>query len=327
MQIPNTFNLKVQAEKYIPIHSEKELISALQEYHNPFVLGGGSNMLLTKNITQPVFHILLKGISTVKETDEYIWLKAQAGENWHQFVRYTLQQGYGGLENLSLIYGNVGTTPVQNIGAYGAEIKDVMTSCEAIDVRTLQKRVFSNADCCFGYRESIFKGEEKGHYIITAVTFKLTKRNHLLHTQYGAIEEVLRERHITTPTPQQLSEVVIAIRQRKLPNPAELGNCGSFFKNPILPKEKYIELQQLYPQIPSYKIDNFNVKVPAGWLIDTCGLKGYRVGDAGVHTEQALVLVNYGKATGKEILAVAQYVKDQVFEKFGIALEFEVNIF
>ena len=221
----------------------------------------------------------------------------------------------------------MGTTPVQNIGAYGVEIKDVMTSCEAIDVRTLQKRVFSNADCCFGYRESIFKGEEKGHYIITAVTFKLTKRNHLLHTQYGAIEEVLRERHITTPTPQQLSEVVIAIRQRKLPNPAEVGNCGSFFKNPILPKEKYIELQQQYPQIPSYKVDDLNVKVPAGWLIDTCGLKGYRVGDAGVHTEQALVLVNYGKATGKEILAVAHYVKDQVFEKFGVALEFEVNIF
>ena len=202
-----------------------------------------------------------------------------------------------------------------------------MTSCEAIDVRTLQKRVFSNADCCFGYRESIFKGEEKGHYIITAVTFKLTKRNHLLHTQYGAIEEVLRERHITTPTPQQLSEVVIAIRQRKLPNPTEVGNCGSFFKNPILPKEKYIELQQLYPQIPSYKVDDLNVKVPAGWLIETCGLKGYRVGDAGVHTQQALVLVNYGKATGKEILAVAHYVKDQVFEKFGVALEFEVNIF
>ena len=242
-------------------------------------------------------------------------------------MQYTLSKGYGGLENLSLIYGNVGTTPVQNIGAYGVEIKDVMTSCEAIDVRTLQKRVFSNADCCFGYRESIFKGEEKGHYIITAVTFKLTKRNHLLHTQYGAIEEVLHERHITTPTPQQLSEVVIAIRQRKLPNPAELGNCGSFFKNPILPKEKYIELQQLYPQIPSYKVDDFNVKVPAGWLIDTCGLKGHRVGDAGVHTQQALVLVNYGKATGKEILAVAHYVKDQVFEKFGVALEFEVNIF
>ena len=327
MLIPNTFNVEAEADILVDIHSEQALTEALRMYPNPFVLGGGSNMLITQKISQPVLHILLKGIEAQEETDDYVWIKAAAGENWHQFVQYTLSEGYGGLENLSLIYGNVGTTPVQNIGAYGVEIKDVMTSCEAIDVRTLQKRVFSNADCCFGYRESIFKGEEKGHYIITAVTFKLTKRNHLLHTQYGAIEEVLRERHITTPTPQQLSEVVIAIRQRKLPNPAEVGNCGSFFKNPILPKEKYIELQQLYSQIPSYKVDDLNVKVPAGWLIDTCGLKGYRVGDAGVHTEQALVLVNYGKATGKEILAVAHYVKDQVFEKFGVALEFEVNIF
>lgn len=327
MLIPNTFNVEAEADILVDIHSEQALIEALRMYPNPFVLGGGSNMLITQKISQPVLHILLKGIEEQEETDDYVWIKAAAGENWHQFVQYTLSKGYGGLENLSLIYGNVGTTPVQNIGAYGVEIKDVMTSCEAIDVRTLQKRVFSNADCCFGYRESIFKGEEKGHYIITAVTFKLTKRNHLLHTQYGAIEEVLRERQITTPTPQQLSEVVIAIRQRKLPNPAEVGNCGSFFKNPILPKEKYIELQQQYPQIPSYKVDVLNVKVPAGWLIDTCGLKGYRVGDAGVHTQQALVLVNYGKATGKEILAVAHYVKDQVFEKFGIVLEFEVNIF
>ena len=327
MLIPNTFNVEAEADILVDIHSEQALIEALRMYPNPFVLGGGSNMLITQKISQPVLHILLKRIEVQEETDDYVWIKAAAGENWHQFVQYTLSKGYGGLENLSLIYGNVGTTPVQNIGAYGVEIKDVMTSCEAIDVRTLQKRVFSNADCCFGYRESIFKGEEKGHYIITAVTFKLTKRNHLLHTQYGAIEEVLRERHITTPTPQQLSEVVIAIRQRKLPNPAEVGNCGSFFKNPILPKEKYIELQQQYLQIPSYKVDDLNVKVPAGWLIDTCGLKGYRVGDAGVHTQQALVLVNYGKATGKEILAVAHYVKDQVFEKFGVALEFEVNIF
>ena len=327
MLIPNTFNVEAEADILVDIHSEQALIEALRMYPNPFVLGGGSNMLITQKISQPVLHILLKGIEVQEETDDYVWIKAAAGENWHQFVQYTLSKGYGGLENLSLIYGNVGTTPVQNIGAYGVEIKDVMTSCEAIDVRTLQKRVFSNADCCFGYRESIFKGEEKGHYIITAVIFKLTKRNPLLHTQYGAIEEVLRERHITIPTPQQLSEVVIAIRQRKLPNPAEVGNCGSFFKNPILPKEKYIELQQLYPQIPSYKVDDLNVKAPAGWLIDTCGLKGYRVGDAGVHTEQALVLVNYGKATGKEILAVAHYVKDQVFEKFGVALEFEVNIF
>ena len=179
MLIPNTFNVKAEADILVDIHSEQALTEALRMYPNPFVLGGGSNMLITQKISQPVLHILLKGIEVQEETDDYVLIKAAAGENWHQFVQYTLSKGYGGLENLSLIYGNVGTTPVQNIGAYGVEIKDLMTSCEAIDVRTLQKRVFSNADCCFGYRESIFKGEEKGHYIITAVTFKLTKRNHL----------------------------------------------------------------------------------------------------------------------------------------------------
>lgn len=228
MQIPNTFNINAKANIYLPIHSEEALVEALQQHKNPFVLGGGSNMLLTQDITQPVLHILLKGISILKENNDNVWIKAQAGENWHQFVQYTLSQGYGGLENLSLIYGNVGTTPVQNIGAYGVEIKDVMESCEAINIHTLQKRNFTNAECSFGYRESIFKGKEKGNYIITAVTFKLTKRNHLLHTEYGAIQQLLAERGLSSPTPKQLSEVIISIRQSKLPNPDTLGNCGSF---------------------------------------------------------------------------------------------------
>ena len=182
MLIPNTFNIAAEADILLSIDSEATLLAALQQYKNPFVLGCGSNMLLTQDIKAPVFHILLKGIEKVKETDTHIWLKAQAGENWHQFVLYTLQQGYGGLENLALIYGNVGTTPVQNIGAYGVEIKDVMESCEAINIHTLQKRVFTNEECAFGYRESVFKGKEKGNYIITAVTFKLTKKNQRLHT-------------------------------------------------------------------------------------------------------------------------------------------------
>jgi len=241
MQIPNTFNINAKANIYLPIHSEEALVEALQQHKNPFVLGGGSNMLLTQDITQPVLHILLKGISIVKENNDNVWIKAQAGENWHQFVQYTLTQGYGGLENLSLIYGNVGTTPIQNIGAYGVEIKDIMESCEAINVHTLQKRTFTNAECSFGYRESIFKGKEKGNYIITAVTFKLTKRNHLLHTEYGAIQQLLTERGLSSPTPKQLSEVIISIRQSKLPNPDTLGNCGSFFKNPIISKTNYEE--------------------------------------------------------------------------------------
>ena len=327
MQIPNTFNINAKANIYLPIHSEEALVEALQQYKNPFVLGGGSNMLLTQDITQPVLHILLKGISIVKENNDNVWIKAQAGENWHQFVQYTLSQGYGGLENLSLIYGNVGTTPVQNIGAYGVEIKDIMESCEAINVHTLQKRTFTNAECSFGYRESIFKGKEKGNYIISAVTFKLTKRNHLLHTEYGAIQQLLTERGLSSPTPKQLSEVIISIRQSKLPNPDTLGNCGSFFKNPIISKTNYEELKIQYPDIPSYPIDETQVKVPAGWLIDRAGLKGYRKRDAGVHNLQALVLVNYGKATGKEILAVAHYVQATVLKQFGITLEFEVNIF
>lgn len=327
MLIPNTFNIAAEADILLSIDSEATLLAALQQYKNPFVLGGGSNMLLTQDIKAPVFHILLKGIEKIKETDTHIWLKAQAGENWHQFVLYTLQQGYGGLENLALIYGNVGTTPVQNIGAYGVEIKDVMESCEAINIHTLQKRVFTNEECAFGYRESVFKGKEKGNYIITAVTFKLMKKNHRLHTTYGAIEQQLQQEGITQPTPSDVAKAVIAIRERKLPNPTQIGNSGSFFKNPIISKEAFVALQQKYSAIPHYPIDEQQVKVPAGWLIDTCGLKGYRKGDAGVHTEQALVLVNYGKATGKEVLAVAHYVREQVQQQFGILLEFEVNIF
>nr|WP_314558948.1 UDP-N-acetylmuramate dehydrogenase [uncultured Capnocytophaga sp.] len=327
MLIPNTFNIKAEADTYLAIRSERELIEALKQYSNPFVLGGGSNMLLTTDVTQPVFHILLKGITIVKETDDEVWLKAQAGENWHSFVMHTLELGYGGLENLALIYGNVGTAPVQNIGAYGVEIKDVMYSCEAINVHTQEKRIFTTDECDFAYRESVFKGKEKGNYIITSVTFKLSKHNHHLHTQYGAIQEKLAERGITQPTPKQVAEVVISIRESKLPNPAELGNSGSFFKNPIILTDEYQKLQQQYPDMPSYTIDITHTKVPAGWLIDRCGLKGYRQGDAGVHTHQALVLVNYGKATGQEVLALAHYVKEEVTKKFGITLEFEVNIF
>lgn len=327
MRIPNTFNVEAQANTYLPIYSEEKLLIALKQYTNPFVLGGGSNMLLTHNLDQPVFHILLKGITLEKETETYVWLKVQAGENWHRFVQYTLEQGYGGLENLSLIYGNVGAAPVQNIGAYGVELRDVMESCEAINIHTLQKRIFTNAECAFGYRESIFKGAEKGNYIITAVTFKLTKRNHLLHTQYGAIQQKLTDKGILSPTPQQVAAAVIEIRQSKLPNPSEIGNCGSFFKNPIILKTDYEKLFAQYPDLPSYPINEIQVKVPAGWLIEHCGLKGYRQGDAGVHAQQALVLVNYGKATGNDILAVAYYVKEIVQKQFSISLDFEVNIF
>ncbi|MFK8266307.1 UDP-N-acetylmuramate dehydrogenase [Capnocytophaga cynodegmi] len=323
----NTFNIDVQANDFIKIQTEEELINALQQFPNPFILGGGSNMLLTQNIEKPVFHIQLKGISIEKETEDFVWIKAQAGENWHKFVLHTLNQGFGGLENLSLIPGNVGTTPIQNIGAYGIEIKDVMENCEAIHVKTYKKKTFSNADCKFAYRESIFKNEEKDNYIITSVTFKLTKRNHVLHTEYGAIKDVLSQREIKNPTPKDISEAVIFIRESKLPDPKKIGNSGSFFKNPIVTKMKFKKLQEKYPKMPFYELNQEEVKIPAGWLIDTCKLKGYRKGDAGVHEKQALVLVNYGNATGSEIFEIAHFVKNKVKENFDIELEFEVNIF
>lgn len=327
MKIQNTFGIDAQADTYIEITSETILIEALKKFPNPFILGGGSNMLLTKNIENPVFHIQLKGISVEKETDDFVWVKAQAGENWHEFILYTLEKGWGGLENLSLIPGNVGTAPVQNIGAYGVEIKDVMDSCEAINIHTQQKHIFTNSQCKFAYRESIFKNEEKGRYIIVSVTFKLTKKNHILHTEYGVIQEVLLEKGITNPCPTDVSQAVISIRESKLPNPKEIGNSGSFFKNPIVKRTDFERIQKQFPKMPFYEVDAEHVKIPAGWLIDTCGLKGYRKGDAGVHQKQALVLVNYGKANGFEILELAHFVRDTVQKTFGILLEFEVNIF
>lgn len=323
----NTFGIDVKADTFIEIQSEDELKEALSQFKNVFILGGGSNMLLTKAIDRPILHISIKGISIEKETDDFVWIKAKAGENWHEFVMYALAQGFGGLENLALIPGNVGTTPVQNIGAYGIEIKDMMESCEAIHRKTLQKKSFTNADCQFAYRESVFKNKEKDNYIITSVTFKLTKKNHRLHLNYGAIASVLEEKSLTNPKPKDVAEAVISIRQSKLPNPKELGNSGSFFKNPIVETSVYESLKKQHPEMPGYVVDENHVKIPAGWLIDHCGLKGYRKGDAGVHKNQALVLVNYGNATGADIWQLAKYIQQQIVEKYGVSLSAEVNVF
>lgn len=326
-QVHNTFGFYIEAREYFSIHSEEELVEKLKTYSNPFVLGGGSNILLTKDIENPVFQIDIKGISVEKQDDDFVWVRANAGENWHHFVEYCLANDWGGLENLSLIPGNVGTTPIQNIGAYGVEIKDVMESCEAINVHSREKKIFTNAECKFAYRESVFKNEEKGNYIITSVIFKLTKRNHFLRTKYGAIEQILSEKGITNPTPAQISQVVVSIRKSKLPDPAQLGNSGSFFKNPIIQRSDFERIKEQYFNIPSYNIDHNWVKIPAAWLIETCGLKGYRKKDAGVHQHQPLVLVNYGKATGNDVLELAYFVRDCVLQKFNIRLEFEVNVF
>jgi UDP-N-acetylmuramate dehydrogenase len=324
----NTFGIEAKAKQFVAVHSIEDLNTILKEHQSEpkFILGGGSNMLLTQDIQALVIHIDLKGKKVLKENDDFVWVESQAGENWHEFVLWTIDQNFGGLENMSLIPGNVGTTPVQNIGAYGTEIKDTFVSCEAMTIATQVMKTFSKEDCHFGYRESIFKQEVKEQYIITSVVFKLTKRNHKINTSYGDITKELEKQNVTTPTLKDVSNAVIAIRQSKLPDPKELGNSGSFFKNPIITKEQYEKAQALHPEMPHYVVSETEVKVPAGWLIEKAGFKGKRFGDAGIHKNQALVLVNYGNATGQEILTVSKDIQATILREFGIVIEAEVNV-
>lgn len=325
----NTFGIDVKARKFIAVTSLEELKIVLQQNYAEelFLLGGGSNMLLTKDVEAAVVHLNLKGKVIKNETEDYVFVEAKAGENWHQFVLFTLEHNWGGLENLSLIPGNIGTAPIQNIGAYGVELKDTFYSCKTINIQTLEEKEFTADECNFGYRNSIFKNEVKGKYIITSVTFKLKKKDHPLHTKYGALDLALEEMGISKPTIQDVSNAVIKIRQQKLPDPKELGNSGSFFKNPVVSIQEFEELKNRFPEMPSYKVSESEVKIPAGWLIDTAGLKGFRDGDAGVHKNQALVLVNYGNASGAEIWALATKIQEKIYDLFNIKLEAEVNIF
>lgn len=325
----NTFGIDVQAKRFVQVNSIDELIQLIQTTPNQayFILSGGSNMLLTHDIEALVIKLNLKGIAIVAENDDHVIVEGSASEVWHDFVQWTLARDFGGLENLSLIPGHVGTTPIQNIGAYGVEIKDTMVSCKALNLKTLEIEEFTNAACQFDYRESIFKKEAKDQYIILSATYKLTKKNHILHTNYGVINKELETMGVTTPTIQDISHAVIAIRSSKLPNPAELGNSGSFFKNPIISNELFESLRTKYPTLPSYPVNDAFTKIPAGWLIETIGYKGYRIGDAGVHSKQALVLVNYGKAQGIEIKKLSETIQNEVFNIFNIHLEAEVNIF
>ncbi|MFM9988689.1 UDP-N-acetylmuramate dehydrogenase [Flavobacterium sp.] len=324
----NTFGIEAKAKQFVAIHSIPDLKAVLHE--NPtekkFILGGGSNMLLTQDINALVIHIDLKGKKIIKQDDDFVWVESQAGENWHEFVLWTINQNFGGLENMSLIPGNVGTTPVQNIGAYGTEIKDTFVSCEAINIATQEMKTFTNTECHFGYRESIFKHDVKDQFIITSVVFKLTKKDHKINISYGDIQLELANKNIETPSLIDVSNAVIAIRQSKLPDPKELGNSGSFFKNPILLKSEFEPIHKKFPEMKFYEISETEVKVPAGWLIEQAGFKGKRFGDAGIHKNQALVLVNYGNATGQEILNVSKNIQKTVFEMFGIHIEAEVNV-
>ncbi len=324
----NTFGIEAKARYFLEINSIAELEEALQlkKFNTPFVISGGSNMLLTKDIETLVLHINLKGIVIVSENEDSVILKVMAGENWHSLVLWTLERDYGGLENMSLIPGNTGTAPIQNIGAYGVEIKDSFESCEAMNMHDQQLQTFSKEACQFGYRNSFFKNEGKGKFIITSVNLRLTKKNHLLRTEYGAITEALKRNKVTEVTIKDISEAVIAIRQQKLPDPNVLGNSGSFFKNPIISEQAFQTFNAEYPRAPFYKVSDSEYKIPAGWLIEQCGFKGKRFGDAGVHKNQALVLVNYGAATGSELLALAERIMAAVFQQFQISIVPEVNI-
>lgn len=324
----NTFGIEAKANQFVAVHSLNELKFILENHKTDtkFILGGGSNMLLTQDINALVIHIDLKGKRIIKEDADFVWVESQAGEAWHEFVLWTIDQNFGGLENMSLIPGNVGTTPVQNIGAYGTEIKDTFVSCDAMNISTQEMKTFVNNECKFGYRESIFKNEVKDQYVITSVVYKLTKHNHKINISYGDITKELEKNNVVTPTLKDLSNAVIAIRQSKLPDPKELGNSGSFFKNPIISKDAFEKVHALHTDMPHYVISKTEVKVPAGWLIEQAGFKGKRFGDAGIHKNQALVLVNYGNATGKEILDVSKKIQDTIYKSFGIHIEAEVNV-
>ena len=325
----NTFGIECEARYFVSVNTIEELREALAlpKYLKKFLLGGGSNMLLTGPIDALVIHVNLKGISIENENQDHIHLCCMAGENWHDFVLHCIDNNYGGLENMSLIPGNVGTAPIQNIGAYGVELKDVFLKCDAIEIATFKEVSFTHQECNFGYRNSIFKTTHKGKYVITRVTFKLTKNNHKIQTQYGAINEHLSMNNITSPTIKQVSDAVIAIRQSKLPDPKKLGNSGSFFKNPVVDSKTFETFHTKFPEAPFYALANSEFKIPAGWLIEQAGFKAKRYGDAGVHKNQALVLVNYGNATGAQIWELALKIQQKVAKDFGITIEPEVNVF
>jgi len=323
----NTFGIDVNASQFAAINSVEDLKDVLNT--NPsdiLILGGGSNILLTKDVDALVLQINLKGIRVLSELENRVQIEVAAGENWHEFVCWCLKENFGGLENLSLIPGNVGTAPIQNIGAYGVELKDSFVSCEALHIQTKELKVFTKEDCNFGYRNSIFKQELKGQYIITSVVFELSSQNHILKTNYGAIESKLENTGIKTPTIQDVSKVVISIRNSKLPDPKIIGNSGSFFKNPVVSASKFQILQSQFQLIPHYNVSEDSIKIPAAWLIDTAGFKGKTFGNFGVHTKQALVLVNYGGASGKDILTLSLQIQKAVKLIFDIDLETEVNI-
>lgn len=325
----NTFGIDVSSKLFASVQTLEELRDVLRtpeaKSNELLFLGGGSNMLLKGDLNKFVIKLELNGIEVLEENLESVLVKSEAGVVWHQFVMYTLDKGWYGLENLSLIPGSVGASPIQNIGAYGVEIKDRFEYLEALNLETLEIERFNLSECNFGYRESVFKRDLKGKYVITSVVYRLSKSPQL-NTSYGIINQQLEEMGISDPTPKDVSNAVIAIRQSKLPDPKEIGNSGSFFKNPIVSISIAEKIKENYPNIPSYSVDDKHVKLAAGWLIEQAGWKGKQIDNYGVHKKQALVLVNYGGATGEEIYNLSSDIINSVNEKFGVKLEREVNI-
>jgi UDP-N-acetylmuramate dehydrogenase len=330
LQKLNTFAVNASAKYYADIKSTKDLVelSASQIYSEniKFILGGGSNILFTKDIECLVIKNSILGIEIINESESEIILKVGSGEDWHKLVCYCVNKGYGGIENLSLIPGSVGAAPLQNIGAYGVELADIFHSLEAFHLNKLESHSFNKGNCNFGYRESIFKNKLAGQYIITSVTLKLNK-NPKVNISYGNISDELNKLKIVKPSIKDVSNVVISIRERKLPDPKKIGNSGSFFKNPIISFSKFKSIERMYPNIAHYIIDDTNVKLAAGWLIDNAGWKGKTINNYGVHKNQALVLVNYGGASGKNINDLSNLIIKEIFDKYNVKLEKEVNVY
>jgi UDP-N-acetylmuramate dehydrogenase len=326
----NTFGIAVNARFFSKVSTAEELLELTQtpEFKNEkhLILGGGSNILFKSDFDGLIIKTELKGIEVIDESDEVVIIKVQSGELWHDLVLHCVNRQWGGIENLSLIPGTAGASPIQNIGAYGVELKDVLKEVEGIDLTTGEKLTFTNRECAFGYRDSIFKHQLKEKIFISSITLSLTKKNHLFNTSYGAIADTLKAMNVHEVSIQSISDAVIQIRKNKLPDPSQLGNAGSFFKNPVISFTHYQSLQKTFSTIPGYHSVNQEVKVPAGWLIEQCGWKGKRINHVGVHAHQALVIVNYDNATGEEIFDLAQQIISSVKQKFYITLTPEVNI-
>jgi UDP-N-acetylmuramate dehydrogenase len=325
----STMGVKSIAKQFISIDDINEIpdiINYIESTHSDFlILGGGSNILFANDFQGLVIRNQIKGIEILKESESHVILKIGAGENWHSLVEKCVENEWYGIENLALIPGTVGAAPIQNIGAYGAEIVNVFVELSAFDIPSKSFKTYSKRECRFGYRDSIFKNELKNQVLITSVTLRLAKHGEI-NASYGALKTHLDQNGIDTPNIHDVYNAVIEVRRSKLPDPDEIGNNGSFFKNPVIPVFHYDELKQEYPEMPSYPVTEHLVKVPAGWLIDRAGWKGYRKGDAGVHAKQALVLVNYGQATGKELYVLSEQIKDDIESKYGISLVREVNV-